>query len=96
VATDPDGVTIGTEVSVAGIVVVVVPPPGVRTDEMVGDGATGMVLMPPLEVTTVAEVTDTSADGVLTKDEAETGTVTVAPPEVLTTWVTYGELNPGV
>jgi hypothetical protein len=33
---------------------------------------------------------------VLTIDEAETGTVKVDPPEVETTWVTYGELNPGV
>jgi hypothetical protein len=41
-------------------------------------------------------VTETSDDGVLTKDEAETGTLTVEPLGVVTTWVTYGELNPGV
>jgi hypothetical protein len=41
VATDPLGVTIGTEVSVAGTVVVVVPPDGVRTLEMTGEVATG-------------------------------------------------------
>jgi hypothetical protein len=96
VATDPDGVTIGTEVSVAGMEVVVVPPDGVRTDETTTDEATGTVVVPPFEVSTVAEVTDDSASGVLTTDEAETGTVTVAPLGVVTTWVTYGELNPGV
>jgi hypothetical protein len=52
--------------------------------------------VPPFEVTTVAEVTEDSVDGVLTMDEAETGTVKVEPLGVVTTWVTYGELNPGV
>jgi hypothetical protein len=96
VATDPDGVTIGTAVSVAGMVVVVVPPDGVRTDETTGDGATAMVVVPPFEVTTVAVLTETSDDGVLTNVEAATGTLTVAPDGVVTCSVAYGALNPGV
>jgi hypothetical protein len=84
VAVDPDGVTTGTEVSEAGTQVVVVPPDGVKTLETRDDEATETVEKPPLEVTTVAEVTDDSDDGVLTNDEAETGTLTVAPFEVVT------------
>jgi hypothetical protein len=84
VATDPLGVTIGTEVSVAGTVVVVVPPDGVRTDETRTDEATGRVVVPPFEVTTVAVVTPDSTGGVATTDEAETGTETTEPPEVVT------------
>jgi hypothetical protein len=37
VAADPDGVIIGTEVSVAGTVTVVVPPLEVKTDETLFD-----------------------------------------------------------
>jgi hypothetical protein len=84
VATDPDGVTIGTEVSVAGMVVVVVPPDGVRTEETTTDSATETVLVPPFEVITVAEVTWDSDDGTLMTDEAETGTVTIEPDGVTT------------
>jgi hypothetical protein len=43
VATDPLGVMTGIEVSLDGMVVVVVPPDGVRTWETTGDEATGMV-----------------------------------------------------
>jgi hypothetical protein len=96
VATDPDGVTIGTEVSVAGTVVVVVPPDGVKTDETTTDEASETVTVPPFEVMTVADETDDSADGVETNDEAETGTETVDPPVVVTCSVAYGAENPGV
>jgi hypothetical protein len=90
-------VTTGTEVSVAGTQVVVVPPDGVRTDETRVEVATGTVVVPPLEVTTVAELTDETEDGVdEITDETGTGTLVVDPPEVVTTWVTYGDENPGV
>jgi len=85
-----------TVVSEAGMVVVVVPPDGVKTDETTVDEATETVSVPPFEVMTVAEVTADSADGVLTKVEAETGTVTVDPPVVVTTSVTYGDEKAGV
>jgi len=76
--------------------VVVVPPDGVKTDETRTDEATGTYEYPPFEVTTVAEVTSDSDDGVETNDEAETGTETVDPDGVVTTWVTYGDEKPAV
>jgi hypothetical protein len=96
VATEPLGVTIGTEVTVDGTDSVVVPPDGVRTWETTVDGATETVVVPPFEVTTVAEETETSDDGVAMTDEAETGTEKVEPDGVVMTWVTYGELKAGV
>jgi len=44
--------------------VVVVPPDGVKTDEISTDEATETVVVPPDEVWMVAEVTNNSADGV--------------------------------
>jgi hypothetical protein len=51
VAVEPDGVTMVRVESLAGTLVVVVPPDGVRTWETVTDEATGRVAVPPLEVT---------------------------------------------
>jgi hypothetical protein len=42
-----------TEESLAGMVVVVVPPDEVKTDETTGDGDGETVSVPPYEVTTV-------------------------------------------
>jgi hypothetical protein len=92
----PPEVTTGMEVSVDGTVMVVVPPLAVRTCEMTGDEATETVWVPPYEVTTVAELTETSDDGVETNDEAETGREMVAPCGVVRTSVTYGDETPGV
>jgi len=96
VATEPDGVTIGTVVSVAGTVTVVVPPYGVKTDEISTDEATETVSVPPYEVTTVVEVTADDDDGVETNDEAETGTEATDPDSVMICSVTYGAEVPGV
>jgi len=81
VAVEPYGVTISTVVSVAGMVVVVVPPDGVKTDETTTDEASETVVVPPFEVMTVAYEA-VSADGVETNDEAETGTEMVEPDSV--------------
>jgi hypothetical protein len=51
VATEPLGVTIGTWVTVDGMVSVVVPPLTVRTCETTGDEATETVSVNPLELT---------------------------------------------
>jgi hypothetical protein len=96
VAVEPLGVTTGMEVTEAGTVTVVVPPDGVRTCETTVDGATATEMEPPLEVSTVAELTETSDDGVETNDEAITGIEAYSPLAVLTCWVAYGELKAGV
>jgi hypothetical protein len=53
VAVEPDGVTIETSLWLAGMVVVVVPPYEVKTDETTGDGEAATVVVPPYEVTMV-------------------------------------------
>jgi hypothetical protein len=74
------------EVSVAGTQVVVVPPCGVGTDETRLDVATGTLTVPPFEVTTLAELTEETEDGVdEITDETGTGTVVVEPLEVVIT-----------
>jgi hypothetical protein len=62
--------------------VVVVPPVEVKTDETRTGEATETWVVPPFEVTTVAEVTDDSDDGVETNGEAVTGTETIDPDGV--------------
>jgi hypothetical protein len=94
VAVDPLGVTIGTEVSVAGTETVVVPPETVRTLETELDGATETEVVDPCESTTETELTDSMDE--LMNDETETGTVTTEPLSVVMTSVTYGVLDPGV
>jgi hypothetical protein len=88
VAELPPEVRTVTEVSEKGTAVVVVPPDGVSTCETVTDEATETVAVPPFEVTYETDETGVLDDGVLTKDEV--GTTTVTPDSV-----TYGVLNAG-
>jgi hypothetical protein len=94
VAVEPDGVTIETELWLAGMVVVVVPPYEVKTDEMTGDGETETVVVPPSEVSTV---TDSGwYDGVETIDESEYETVETEPDGVMYCSVMTGDELAGV
>jgi len=95
VATEPDGVTIGTEVSVAGTVMVVVPPFEVKTDETTYDEATETVSVDPFEVSTTTDETG-EIDEAEMNDETATGTETVDPETVVTDSVAYGVDEAGV
>lgn len=62
VTIDPDEVSTGTEVKVAGTETVVVPPLEVGTPETVVDWATETEVVPPDEVSSVTYETDSMVD----------------------------------